>query len=78
MLVIDGASWSIMEAGPYLLPGIDLGFLFIASAQKEIRLHRLANVAFFLLVVIALAAGIPVFADSSGAVRRIGWIIIAF
>jgi hypothetical protein len=31
VLVIDGAGWSIMEAGTYLLPGIDLGFLFIAT-----------------------------------------------
>jgi Domain of unknown function (DUF4386) len=31
VLVIDGAGWSIMEAGPYLLPGIDLSFLLIAT-----------------------------------------------
>jgi hypothetical protein len=49
-----------------------------ARTEKEVRLHRLANVAFFLLVAIALAAAISVFADSSAAVRRIGWIIIAF
>ena len=49
-----------------------------ARAQNEVRLHRLANVAFFLLVGIALVACIPVFGDASAAVRRVGWIIIAF
>src|SRR5205823_3362467 len=49
-----------------------------ARARKEVRLHRLANVAFFLLVAIALACLVPVFADRSSAVHMIGWIIIAF
>jgi hypothetical protein len=49
-----------------------------ARAHKEVRLHRMANVAFFVLVAIALAALVPVFADRSPAVRRIGWMIIAF
>jgi hypothetical protein len=38
VLAIDGAGWSIMEAGPYLLPGIDLGFLFVASFGELILL----------------------------------------
>jgi threonine/homoserine/homoserine lactone efflux protein len=49
-----------------------------ARARKEVRLHRLANVAFFLLVAIGLAACIPAFADASSAVHAVGWIIIAF
>jgi hypothetical protein len=49
-----------------------------ARALKEVRLHRLANAAFFLLVAVALAAGIPVFLDSASAVRRIGWMVLAF
>jgi hypothetical protein len=49
-----------------------------ARAQKEVRLHRLANVTFFLLVAIALAACVPIFADPSSAVHMIGWTIIAF
>jgi hypothetical protein len=49
-----------------------------ARARKEVRLHRLANVAFFLLIAIALAACVPVFADKSSAVHTIGWVIIAF
>ena len=47
-------------------------------AQKEIRTHRLANVAFFLLVAVALAALVPIFADPSGAVHLVGWMIAAF
>jgi hypothetical protein len=31
VLVIDGAGWVIMESGPYLWPGADLGFLFVAT-----------------------------------------------
>ncbi len=38
VLAIDGAGWSIMEAGPYLLPGIDLGFLFVATFGELILL----------------------------------------
>jgi hypothetical protein len=49
-----------------------------ARAQREVRLHRLANVAFFLLVVIALSASGTTFTDPSSAVRTIGWIVIAF
>jgi hypothetical protein len=49
-----------------------------ARARREVRLHRLANVAFFLLVAIALAASGATFTDPSNAVRAIGWIIIAF
>jgi hypothetical protein len=38
VLVIDGAGWAVMEAGPYLLPGVDLGFLFVASFGELILL----------------------------------------
>jgi hypothetical protein len=31
LLVIDGAGWIVMESGRYLLPGKDLGLLFIAT-----------------------------------------------
>jgi hypothetical protein len=31
VLAIDGAGWVIMESGPYLWPGVDLGFLFVAT-----------------------------------------------
>jgi hypothetical protein len=31
LLVIDGAGWIGLEVGPYLLPGVDLGFLFVAT-----------------------------------------------
>lgn len=49
-----------------------------ARAQREVRLHRLANVAFFLLVAIALTASRATFTDPSSAVRTIGWIVITF
>jgi threonine/homoserine/homoserine lactone efflux protein len=49
-----------------------------ARAQREVRLHQLANVAFFLLVAIALCAAGTTFADPSMAVRAIGYIVIAF
>jgi hypothetical protein len=49
-----------------------------ARAQREVRLHRLASVAFALLVAIALAAASTTLTDSSSAVRAIGWTIIAF
>jgi hypothetical protein len=42
------------------------------------RLHRLANVVFFLLVAIAAATLFPIFSDRSSAVHTIGWVIIAF
>jgi len=31
VLVINGASWIVMNSSRYLLPGIDLGFLFVAT-----------------------------------------------
>jgi threonine/homoserine/homoserine lactone efflux protein len=49
-----------------------------ARARSEVRLHRLGGVGFFGLIAVALATLVPVFADPSPAVRRIGWIIIAF
>ena len=38
MLAIDGAGWIVMESGHYLLPGVDLGFLFIATFGELILL----------------------------------------
>jgi hypothetical protein len=38
VLVIDGAGWCLMEAGRYLLPGIDLGFLFVTSFGELVLL----------------------------------------
>jgi hypothetical protein len=38
VLAINGAGWSVMEAGPYLLPGTDLGFLFVATFGELIFL----------------------------------------
>jgi threonine/homoserine/homoserine lactone efflux protein len=49
-----------------------------ARAQREIRLHRLANVAFFLLVATGLAASATTLTDPSWAVRTIGWMVMAF
>ncbi|HEY3351717.1 MAG TPA: hypothetical protein VGQ83_00585 [Polyangia bacterium] len=49
-----------------------------ARAQKEVRLHRLANVAFFLLVAVGLAGAGVAFAAPEGAVHAIGWMIVAF
>ncbi len=49
-----------------------------ARARSEARLQRLAAVAFFGLIAVALAALVPVFRDPSPAVHRIGWIIVAF
>jgi hypothetical protein len=31
VLQVNGAGWIVMEAGPYLVPGIHLGFLFVAT-----------------------------------------------
>ncbi len=31
LLAVNGAGWSIMESGPYVLPGINLGFLWITT-----------------------------------------------
>jgi hypothetical protein len=49
-----------------------------ARAQREVRLHRLASLAFVLLVAIALAASSTTFTDPSNAVHAVGWIIITF
>ena len=49
-----------------------------ARARKEVRLHRMAKVAFFLLMAVALAASTQTLIDRSSAVRAIGWIIVAF
>lgn len=38
VLAINGAGWSIMEAGPYLMPGIDLGLLFVATLGELLLL----------------------------------------
>ena len=37
-VAIAGAGWLVMESGPYLLPGIDVGFLFVASFGELILL----------------------------------------
>jgi hypothetical protein len=47
-------------------------------AQKEVRLHRLATVAFFLLVAVGLAGAGDAFAAPEAAVHAIGWTIVAF
>jgi len=38
VLVIDGAGWIITEAGPYVLPRADLGFLIVTSFGELILL----------------------------------------
>jgi FtsH-binding integral membrane protein len=49
-----------------------------ARARREARLHRLANLAFFLLLAIGVVAVVPVLFDRSEIVRQIGWTDIAF
>ena len=49
-----------------------------ARAKKEVRLHRMANVIFFLLVAVTLAASTQAFVDPAPPVRAIGWIVVAF
>lgn len=49
-----------------------------ARSLKEVRYHRLANVAFFLLVAVGLAGAGSAFAATEGAVHAIGWMIVAF
>jgi hypothetical protein len=34
VLAINGAGWIVMESGRYLLPGVDLGLLFIATSGE--------------------------------------------
>jgi len=36
--VIAGAGWVVMEAGRFLLPGVDLGFLFVTAFGELILL----------------------------------------
>jgi hypothetical protein len=36
VLAIDGAGWIVMKSGPYLLPGVDLDFLWITTAGELI------------------------------------------
>lgn len=43
VLAIDGAGWIVMEAGVYLLPGVDLGFLFVATFGELFLLIWLAG-----------------------------------
>jgi hypothetical protein len=38
VLAIGGAGWIAMESGPYLLPGVDLGFLFVATTGELVLL----------------------------------------
>ncbi len=49
-----------------------------ARAKRETRLHRFANIAFFLLIVVALATLVPIFSASEREVHEIGWVIVAF
>jgi len=51
-----------------------------ARTRREVRRHLLANVAFFLLVAVAVAAVAHVFSvpDREPWVHLIGWIILAF
>jgi hypothetical protein len=43
VLAINGAGWCVMESGPYLLPGVDLGFLFVAAFGELILLAWLVG-----------------------------------
>ena len=63
------ATWS-GAAGP--LPDVR------ARAQREVRLHRRARIAFFVLVAVGLAGSVPAFTDSQPEVHAIGWMILAF
>lgn len=38
LLVIDGAAWIVMESGPYVVPGVDLGSLFVATFGELVLL----------------------------------------
>ncbi len=38
VLAVNGAGWAVMEAGPYLMPGANLGFLFVATFGELILL----------------------------------------
>jgi hypothetical protein len=38
VVAISGAGWSVLESGPYLLPGIDLNFLWITAAGELVLL----------------------------------------
>jgi len=38
VVAIAGAGWIVMEAGRYLLPGVDLGFLFVTSFGELVLL----------------------------------------
>ena len=38
VLAIAGAGWIVMEAGRYLLPGVDLGFLFVTAFGELVLL----------------------------------------
>src|SRR5262249_29442966 len=49
-----------------------------ARAEREARSHRLAMVAYFALVAIALAASSEAFRAPEPEVRAIGWLILAF
>ena len=31
VMVVNGLGWSLLETGPYVLPGVDLGLLFVAT-----------------------------------------------
>jgi len=31
VIVVNGLGWALMEVGPYVLPGVNLGFLFVTT-----------------------------------------------
>jgi hypothetical protein len=49
-----------------------------ARARKEVRSHRLANVAFFALVAVALAAFVTTLGNSEPGVPAIRWMVVLF
>jgi hypothetical protein len=56
LILLDGAAWCVMEAGPYLLPGVDLGWLFIPTFAELILLVWLVGWGFRLREPAAEAA----------------------
>lgn len=38
VLAINGAGWIVIESGPYLLPGVNLGFVWVATVGELILL----------------------------------------
>jgi hypothetical protein len=55
LILLDGAAWCVMEAGHYLLPGVDLGWLFIPTFAELILLVWLVGWGFRLREPAAVA-----------------------